>query len=146
MISLGSLNEVYSDIEKWEEFTEYLSNLSEGEDSMGRELNMKRYSSWLEGFTKIAQEESDAKKFDLILEMEEYLDREIGLKCLDSGLRKEVVRNINAVKEGSMQPGTDVFGVMYERVLERLRELLGNYQSLKLTENKVGEKESSPVI
>ena len=113
---------------------------------MGRELSMKRYSSWLECFTKIAQEESNAKKFDLILEMEEYLDREIGLKCLDSGLRKEVVRNIKAVKEGSMQPGTDVFVVMYERVLERLRELLGNYQNLKLTENKVGEKESSSVL
>merc|ERR1711893_24283 len=114
-----------------------------GEDSMGRELSMKRYSSWFECFTRIAQEESDTKKFELILEMEEYLDREKGLKCLDSGMRKEVVRNIKAVKEGRRQPGTDVLVVMYERVLERLRELLGNYQNLNLSEIKLGEKESS---
>ena len=124
----------------------YLRSLSEGEDSEGRALTMDRYSSWLECFKKLAEEESDDNMRELIFKMEEYLDRERGLKCVDSGMRKEVIRNLKAVKEGRIEPSRAVFDVIYENVLEKLRELLGNYQNMKLEVITETNKESFSVL
>ena len=72
--------------------------------------------------------------------MEQFLDRERGIKCIDSGMRKEVKAKLKAVKEGMLKPSTHVWVMAYPRVVEKLSELLGNYQNKKKEEKVKEEK------
>ena len=116
--------------EKWEDFKKYLRSVNEGEDSEGKELSMERYSHWLECYSKLDRR----GEMEVLNEMEQFLDRERGIKCIDSGMRKEVKAKLKAVREGTLEPSTHVWVIAYPRVVEKLSELLGNYQNKKKEE------------
>ena len=126
---LGSLCEVYENKDLWETFKEYLQGLTEGENSDGNKLTMERYCTWMELYIQLGRETNRQKTIDILDDMEQYIDRENCLKCVDSGLRRDIMANMRAVKEGRMEPDTEVCVIMFQRVLERLQELFGNFQN-----------------
>ena len=69
---------------------------------------------------------------------EGFLDRERCLKCVDSGMRKEVLEWIKNVKHGKDEPGPKVFILIYTRVVDRLGEMLGSYQNMLIRQNRKG--------
>ena len=44
-------------------------------------------------------------------------------------MRKSTLERIRNVREGKEKPSPAVFAIVYQRVLDRLSELLGNYQN-----------------
>ena len=57
------------------------------------------------------------------------------MKCVDSGMRKQVLERIKNVKDGKDEPGPKVFTLLYPRVVDRLGEMLGNYQNMIIRQN-----------
>lgn len=137
---VGSLGEIWTNIEKWEGFKGWLGDQSEGSDSEGVALSLERYALFLELYVSLDQEfRSQAGSehcHNLVVEIathpQDFLGRERCLKCIDSGLRKSVMLNIKHVREGKMDPSPAVFVIVYQRVVDRLAELLGSYQNYLL--------------
>lgn len=136
---------------QWDKFKEYLATISEGEDSAGKPLTMKRYATFLEMYARLDMEyrqgdvrENLVQLVEQIAENEEqFLGRERCLKCIDMGVRREVLKNIKSVKMGSEEAGPKVFILIYPRVVDKLGEMLGNYQNTVLEEQgKVNQKET----
>eukprot|EP00091_Calanus_sinicus_P000847 TRINITY_DN10803_c0_g1_i2.p1 TRINITY_DN10803_c0_g1~~TRINITY_DN10803_c0_g1_i2.p1 ORF type:complete len:182 (-),score=58.95 TRINITY_DN10803_c0_g1_i2:143-688(-) len=146
---LGSLSEVWSMPEQWVIFKQYLTTLSEGEDSEGNPLSMVRYATFLELYARLDMEYNSGAYRDRLVEMideiaeheEQFLGRERCLRCLDSGMRREVLENIKMVKAGG-EAGPTVFIVIYPRVVEKLEEMLGNYQNMVMEEDQKKKKEN----
>jgi len=67
---------------------------------------------------------------------EGFLDRERCLKCVDSGMRKKVLERIKNVKNGGDEPGPKVFILLYPRVVDKLGEMLGNYQNMIIMQDR----------
>jgi len=63
---------------------------------------------------------------------EDFFGRERCLKCLDTAMRKTVLLNVKNVKEGKESPSPAVFAIVYQRVVDRLLQLLGSYQNYLL--------------
>lgn len=134
---LGSIGEVWEDQGRWEEFKLYLANLCEGEDSEGVPIMLDRYAKFLELFAlldraeRLGQDTEDRRKIlDYVVHHEEdFFGRERCLKCIDGGMRREVLKRIREVDEGVLEPTTRVLAPIYSRVVDRLSELLGNYQN-----------------
>ena len=133
---------------QWDRFKQYLATISEGEDSDGQPLGMERYAIFLELYAKLDMEYNNgaekAKLVRLIEEMadheEEFLGRERCLRCVDSAMRREVLNNVKMAKAGSDNAGPIVFMLIYPRVVDKLGEMLGNYQNMLLEEEGVKKK------
>ena len=50
-------------------------------------------------------------------------------------MRKEVLERLNNVKNGNGEPGPKVFTLLYPRVVDRMGEMLGNYQNMIIRQN-----------
>jgi len=130
---------------QWDKFKQYLATISEGEDSDGHSLSMERYAIFLELYAKLDMEYNagadKARLVQLIGEIgdheEEFLGKERCLKCVDSGMRSEVLKNIKMARTGSEKAGPTVFILIYPRVVDRLGDMLGNYQNMLLEEERV---------
>eukprot|EP00092_Neocalanus_flemingeri_P003450 GFUD01003699.1.p1 GENE.GFUD01003699.1~~GFUD01003699.1.p1 ORF type:complete len:240 (+),score=106.74 GFUD01003699.1:41-721(+) len=139
---LGSLSEVWSMPQQWDKYKQYLATISEGEDSEGQPLSMVRYATFLEMYARLDMEyrrgEGRERLIQLVKEIaeheEQFLGRERCLKCVDAGMRKEVLERVKNVKNGSEEAGPRVFILIYPRVVDRLGEMLGNYQNTLLEE------------
>ena len=130
---------------QWDKFKQYLATISEGEDSDGQSLSMERYAIFLELYAKLDMEYNagadKARLVQLIGDIadheEEFLGRERCLKCVDSAMRREVLKNIKMARSGSEKAGPTVFILIYPRVVDRLGGMLGNYQNMMLEEERV---------
>ena len=71
---------------------------------------------------------------------EQFLGRERCLRCVDAGGRREVLDNIKSVKAGDVEPGPAVFILLYPNIVDKLGELLGNYQNMVLEVEKGKQK------
>ena len=139
-----SLGEVWTNRDKWEEFKSWLRDLSEGEDSEGRPLSLERYALFLELYVELDQQFRSQPPsphcHNLVVEIadhpQDFLGRERCLKCVDTAMRKSVLLNIKNVREGKESPSPAVFVILYQRVVDRLSELLGNYQNYLLEKKK----------
>jgi len=135
---LGSLSEVWSIAKLWNKFKQYLDTIKEGEDSEGQPLTMARYAIFLEMYARLDMEyrrgERGERMVQLVKEMveheEQFLGRERCLKCIDSGVRRKVLENVKHVEGGSEEAGPVVFILVYPRVVDKLGEMLGNYQNM----------------
>ena len=122
--------------EQWGKFKGYLKTLIEGKDSEGNTLSMVRYA-------RLDMEYNSGTHSDRLLQMvdeiaehdEEFLGRERCLKCIDSGMRREVLNNIKMAKACTLNAGPTVFILLYPRVVEKLEEMLGNYQNMLMDED-----------
>ena len=141
---VGSLGEIWTNRDKWEEFKSWLRDLSEGEDSEGRPLSLERYALFLELYVELDQQFRSQPRsphcHNLVVEIadhpQDFLGRERCLKCVDTAMRKSVLLNIKNVREGKESPSPAVFVILYQRVVDRLSELLGNYQNYLLEKKK----------
>ena len=131
--------------QQWEKYKQYLATISEGEDGDGRPITMDRYATFLELYARLDMEYKRGggkeKMVEIVLQeivehREGFLDRERGLRCVDSGMRKEVRRRIENVRSGREEPGPQVFILIYPRVVDRLGEMLGNYQNMLIMQNR----------
>ena len=125
---LGSLEEVWSSPKEWSRFKAYLAKISEGQSSEGQELSLDRYSKFLECFANLDMGEIEERR-KLVIYMKTFFDREQCLRCVDGGMRKEVLERIKSVDSGQQEPGRWVFNVVYPRVVDMLTQQLGNYQN-----------------
>ena len=134
------LGDVWSNSEKWEGFKVWLRGQSEGEDSEGKPLSLERLAIFLELYVGLDQQfrsQPDSEHcLNMVLEIanhqEDFFGRERCLKCLDTAMRKTVLLNVKNVKEGKESPSPAVFAIVYQRVVDRLLQLLGSYQNYLL--------------
>ena len=134
------LGDVWSNREKWEGFKRWLREQSEGEDSDGQSLSLERLAIFLELYVGLDQQfrsQPDSEHcLNMVLEIadhrEDFFGRERCLKCIDTAMRKTVLLNVKKVKEGKESPSPAVFVIVYQRVVDRLHELLGSYQNYLL--------------
>ena len=64
---------------------------------------------------------------------EGYFDVERCLRCIDTGIRSEILQNIKLLKNGQIEPGSWIYQPVYSKVLDKLNNLLGSYHALKNT-------------
>jgi len=130
---------------KWEKYKQYLATISEGEDSDGKPLTMARYATFLELYARLDYEyrrgtavEELAKIVleDIAGNKEGFFDRERCLRCVDSGMRREVLLRIEKVRRVREEAGPQVFILVYPRVVDKLGELLGTFQNILISQNK----------
>merc|ERR1712025_788910 len=120
---------------QWDRFKQYLATLNEDVDSDGQPLSMERYAM-------LDKEYNDGAGNDRLLEIvaeiaehkEEFFGRERFLRCLDSGTRKEILKNVKEAKAGKEKAGPMVFIIIYPKIVDKLLEQLGNYQNRVLEE------------
>ena len=127
--NLGSL---WKNQEKWSQFKSWLRDQNEGEDSDGVPLSMDRYAVFIELFVALnnAGDSTSHEAFmEIVNHKEKFFGNERCLKCVDAGLRKSVMSDIKKVKQGSMKSSPQIFAPVYQRVVDRLIELLGSYQN-----------------
>ena len=130
---------------QWDKFNQYLDTIGEGEDSDGQPLSMVRYAIFLEMYARLDMEYRRGvgreRLVQLVMEIvehdEQFLGRERCLKCIDGGIRREVLENVRNVKTGNEEAGPRVFILIYPRVVDKLGEMLGNYQNMLLGEEVV---------
>merc|ERR1711874_686526 len=99
---------------------------------------------FLELYARLDKEHREGRDKTRLMEMvseiseheEKFLDRERCLRCVDAGARREVLNNIKSVKAGEVEPGPAVFILLYPKIVDKLGELLGNYQNVVLEEEK----------
>eukprot|EP00092_Neocalanus_flemingeri_P048195 GFUD01054922.1.p1 GENE.GFUD01054922.1~~GFUD01054922.1.p1 ORF type:complete len:228 (+),score=105.18 GFUD01054922.1:172-855(+) len=148
---LTSLSEVWSMPQQWDKFKQYLATISEGEDSEGQPLIMVRYATFLEMYARLDMEYRRGVSREMLVQLvtdmmeheEQFLGRERCLKCIDTGMRREVLETVKNVKTGNEEAGPRVFIVIYPRVVDRLEEMLGNYQNMVMGQEVVNVKGKS---
>ena len=127
--NLGSL---WKNPEKWSLFKSWLRAQSEGEDSDGVPLSLERYAIFIELFVSLtnAGDNGGHEAFmEIVNHKEKFLGNERCLKCVDAGVRKFVMSDIKKVKQGTMKASPQIFALVYQKVIDRLIELLGSYQN-----------------
>ena len=82
----------------------------------------------MECFAKLDTEEIVERRM-LVEDMKTFFDREQFLRCVDHGMRREVLDRKKSVSSGQQEPGHWVFNVIYPRVVDMLAQQLGNYQN-----------------
>ena len=106
-----------------------------------RTVSLVRYALFLEMFAKLSQAQNSGTSqqttlrrmvLDIADSEEEFLGRERGLKCLDGGIRKIVMDRLKRVRNNEEKAGVEIYLEMYSRVLDKVNQLLGVYQNVKL--------------
>ena len=135
-LKFGSITETWKNRAEWVKFASFLANMSEGEDSEGVPMTLDRYAKFLELYVRLDQaeriegrsEETLKKLVHAIREHEEdFFGTERCLRCIDAGMRRQIIENQRRVKKGEVKAGTWVYQPAYPRVLDKLNELLGSY-------------------
>ena len=141
---VGSLGEIWTNTDKWEDFKSWLRLKSEGvKDSEGRPLSLERFAIFLELYVSLDQQfrsQPDSEHcHNLVVEIathkEEFFGRERCLECLDAVMRKTTLERIKNVRERKEKPSPAIFAIVYQRVVDRLSELLGSYQNYLLEQH-----------
>ena len=60
---------------------------------------------------------------------EDFFGIERCLRCIDKGMRGQVLSNLRRVRDDGVPAGTWVYQPVYPRVLDKLNELLGHFQN-----------------
>ena len=135
---VGNLGEIWRNTDKWEDFKSWLRLQSEGvTDSDGQPLSLERFAIFLEFYVSLDQQfrsQPDSEHcHNLVVEIathkEEFFGRERCLDCLDSVMRKSTLERIKNVRERKEKPSPVIFAIVYQRVVDKLSELLGSYQN-----------------
>ncbi len=60
---------------------------------------------------------------------EDFFGTERCLRCIDAGVRKQVLENLKKVRKNEAKPGTWVYSPAYPKVLDKLNYTLGSYHN-----------------
>jgi len=146
---LGSLKEVWSNPDKWAEFRLYLATVEESRDAdTDMPFLADRYAIFLELYADLYGSERDKKPVKTRLELfnriarhdQQFFSRDNYLKSLDGGVWKEVTADIKAVNNGA-DPRAKMFARAVKSVVDRLVELLGNYQNTVKEKNEIANRQ-----
>ena len=143
----SGLGSVWTDKSKWAQFKSWLREQNEGEDDCGMPLSLDRYALFLELYIAFDSNfRSDLKGENVMLSFMNIVNHEekfFGnfrcLKCLDAGDRKLIIKSVKQVKNGTLEPNPTVFEIVYQKVFDKLLNLLGGFQNkviLSLSDSK----------
>ena len=143
----SGLGSVWTDKSKWAQFKSWLREQNEGEDDCGMPLSLDRYALFLELYIAFDSNfRSDLKGENVMLSFmnivnheEKFFGNYRCLKCLDSGDRKLIIKSVKQVKNGTLEPNPTVFEIVYQKVFDKLLNLLGGFQNkviLSLSDSK----------
>ena len=142
---VGSLGEIWTNTDKWEDFKSWLRLQSEGvTDSDGQPLSLERFAIFLELYVSLDQQfrsQPDSEHcHNLVVEIathkEDFFGRERCLDCLDAVMRKSTLERIKNVRERREKLSPAIFAIVYQRVVDKLSELLGIYQNYLIAQEK----------
>ena len=102
----------------------------------GHPMKLGRYGRFLQLYVLLDQAERvegrpEPQLKDLVLRIkddpEDFFGTERCLRCIDKGMRRQVLDNVKKVRKGEVTAGTWVYHPVYARVLDKLNEMLGSY-------------------
>ena len=150
-LRLGSITGIWKSRPDWLLFREYLDTMEpEGEDSQGSPMKLSRYAYFLELYVNLYEEEkrlreevmddqADQKLKELVMNIktdpEDFFGTERCLKCVHSGVRKEILDNVKKVRKDQMPAGAWVYQPAYSPVLDKLNLLVGSYNEVRQIES-----------
>lgn len=148
--NFGTLTDYWKDANSWAKFTSYLEKMDEGTDSDGRPMSLARYALFLELYVALDQAERvearpESELKDMVLSIRDHQEDFFGiercLRCIDKGMRSQVLTNLKKVSQDEIAAGTWIYQPVYPRVLDKINELTGHYHSeVKLKEKQQAEK------
>ena len=143
---MGSITEIWKNTAEWEKFCHFLDTSEpEGYDSSGIPMKLSRYAAFLKDYVNLYYEEKQISEThgdrstltqDILAikaHSEGFLDVERCLKCIDTGIRSEIIQNIKLLKSGNVEAGSWIYQPVYSKVLDKLNYLLGSYHALRNT-------------
>ena len=143
---LGSITEIWKNSAEWEKFCHFLDTSEpEGYDSSGIPMKLSRYGAFLKDYVNLYYKEKQISEthgdistltqaiLKIKNDQEGYFDVERCLRCIDSGIRSEILQNIKLLKNGQIEAGSWIYQPVYSKVLDKLNYLLGSYHALKNT-------------
>ena len=141
-LNMGSITEVWKSTHEWKKFYTWLDHSPpEGLDSSNVPMKLSRYAKFLSLFVQLHCKEKElieqgSKNANQILmdrieaihqDPEGFFDTERCLRCIDAGVRKQVMDNLKQVRKSQADPGVWVYQPAYSPVLDKLNHLLGFY-------------------
>ena len=130
-------------LHEWKKFYTWLDHSQpEGLDSSDVPMKLSRYAKFLSLFVQLHCQEKElieqgrSKNANQILmdrieaihqDPEGFFDTERCLRCIDAGVRKQVMDNLKQVRKSQADPGVWVYQPAYSPVLDKLNHLLGFY-------------------
>jgi len=136
--NFGTISDTWRDAASWQSFTAHLALTGEGLDSENRQMSFLRYAIFLELYVELDQAERVQKRPEpelkaLVLGIrdheEDFFGMERCLRCIDKGMRGQVLSNLRRVNKDGVPAGSWVYQPVYPRVLDKLNELLGHFQN-----------------
>ena len=100
-------------------------------------MSLERYAIFLELYTALDYNFRTDSKSDIVMlsfmKIVNHEERFFGnyrcLKCLDAGDRKLILKSVKQVKDGLLEPTPAIFGIVYQKVFDKLTNLLGGFQN-----------------
>ena len=139
---MGSITEVWKNKPQWDKFYDFLDKFEpEGIDSAGEPMKLSRYAKFLEHYVQLHYKELEIRKQNknenelknmilaLKIDSEGYFDTERCMKCIDTGVRNQIMTNLLDLKKGRVQPGVWIYQPAYSPVLDKLNYMLGFYHA-----------------
>ena len=145
-LKLGSITEIWKSGPEWAKYSAYLDTMEpEAIDSEGEPMKLSRYAHFLRLYVdlyhqeKLLIEKRDPKAkeilkksvLDIKSDPEDFFGVERCLKCINVGIRKQVLENVRKVKKNEVQGGAWVYEPAYSPVLDKLNYLLGPYNEYR---------------
>lgn len=143
-LKLGSITEVWKSETQWKKFCQFLEEKMdpEGFDSEGTPLKLSRYALFLRLYVELYHREKQLKEEEedpnwkvevksMVLSIkdhdEDFFGTERCMKCIDAGVRRQILQNVKNVRKNQAEPGSWVYEPAYPKVLDKLNSLLGPY-------------------
>ena len=152
-LRLGSITGIWKSRPDWSQFRQYLETMEpEGDDSQGTPMKLSRYAYFLELYVNLYEQEKHLREevidddqavnqklkemvMNIKTDPEDFFGTERCLKCVHSGVRKEILDNVKKVRKDQMQAGAWVYQPAYSPVLDKLNTLVGSYNEVRQIES-----------
>ena len=142
-LKLGSITEIWQSRNEWLKFCQFLDNTMEPEgfDSENVPIKLSRYALFLKLYVELyhrekylqeqrtANSQEELKKMVLNIKSheEDFFGTERCLRCIDAGVRRQVLDNLKQVKTNKKPAGAWVYQPAYSPVLDKLNSLVAVY-------------------
>merc|ERR1712001_196106 len=119
-------------------------------DSDGQPIKLSRYARFLKLYVDLYHKEKQLKEknidcganeelkimvMNIKTDPEDFFGTERCLKCINSGVRKEILDNVKKVRKDQMPAGAWVYQPAYSSVLDKLNTLVGSYNEVRQIES-----------
>ena len=115
-------------------------------------MELSRYAYFLELYVNLYEQEKHLREegidddqavnqklkemvMNIKTDPEDFFGTERCLKCVHSGVRKEILDNVKKVRKDQMPAGAWVYQPAYSPVLDKLNTLVGSYNEVRQIES-----------